>query len=97
MLLRPDARTSLQSWSWTRNFLLLNLLRDVSSEIRVLDPSGSAGRRRGGAWASTLLDACPPLHDVKAYAVDDEDEAPPTAARVTTSGSSPRASPPPPR
>ncbi|WP_350000644.1 prolyl oligopeptidase family serine peptidase [Pseudarthrobacter sp. WHRI 8279] len=74
VLFTPDARTSLQSWSWTRNFLLLNLLKDVSSEIRVLDPSGPADGP-GGAWGSTLLDACPPLHDVNAYAVDDEDES----------------------
>jgi prolyl oligopeptidase len=74
VLFAPDTRTSLQSWSWTRNFLLLNLLKDVSSEIRVLDPSRPADGP-GGAWASTLLDACPPLHDVNAYAVDDEDEA----------------------
>ncbi|MCD5344597.1 prolyl oligopeptidase family serine peptidase [Arthrobacter sp. AK04] len=74
VLFTPDAHTSLQSWSWTRNFLLLNLLTDVSSEIRVLDPSRPADGP-GGAWASTLLDACPPLHDVNAYAVDDEDEA----------------------
>jgi prolyl oligopeptidase len=72
LLFAPDAHTSLQSWSWTRDFLLLNLLRDVSSEIRVLDP-----QRPGtdAAWASTVLDACPPLHDVNAYAVDDEDDA----------------------
>lgn len=67
VLFTPDKATSLQSWSWTRNYLLLNLLRDVSSEIRVLDPSLE--------WPSTLLDACPPLHDVNAYAVDDEDTA----------------------
>ncbi|MET3175866.1 UNVERIFIED_ORG: prolyl oligopeptidase [Arthrobacter sp. UYCu721] len=91
VLFTPDAHTSLQSWSWTRNFLLLNLLRDVSAEIRVLDPSvpgdasdGAApnggasdgAAPDGGAWASSLLDACPPLHDVNAYAVDDEDEGP---------------------
>ncbi|WP_427133916.1 prolyl oligopeptidase family serine peptidase [Pseudarthrobacter sp. S9] len=72
VLFTPDANTSLQSWSWTRDFLLLNLLRDVSSEIRVLDP-----QRPGtdAAWASTRLDACPPLHDVNAFAVDDEDDA----------------------
>lgn len=72
VLFTPDEHTSLQSWSWTRDFLLLNLLRDVSSEIRVLDPE-----RPGSdvAWASTVLDACPPLHDVNAYAVDDEDDA----------------------
>jgi len=71
VLFTPDQQTSLQSWSWTRDFLLLNLLRDVSSEIRVLDP-----QRPGtdAAWASTVLDACPPLHDVNAYAVDDEDD-----------------------
>ncbi|NUS34910.1 MAG: S9 family peptidase [Pseudarthrobacter sp.] len=76
VLFTPDAATSLQSWSWTRNFLLLNLLKDVSSEIRVLDPAtpsdGTDGS--GSAWKGTVLDACPPLHDVNAYAVDDEDE-----------------------
>ncbi|WP_432396985.1 prolyl oligopeptidase family serine peptidase [Pseudarthrobacter sp. L19] len=72
VLFTPDEHTSLQSWSWTRDFLLLNLLRDVSSEIRVLDP-----QRPGtdSAWAVKVLDACPPLHDVNAYAVDDEDSA----------------------
>ncbi|MCX6499202.1 MAG: prolyl oligopeptidase family serine peptidase [Arthrobacter sp.] len=70
VLFTPDAHTSLQSWSWTRDFLLLNLLRDVSSEIRVLDP-----QRPGAevAWAASVLDACPPLHDVNAYSVSDED------------------------
>ncbi|MHA7210696.1 prolyl oligopeptidase family serine peptidase [Arthrobacter sp. MDT1-65] len=62
----PDPSTSLQSWSWTRDHLLLNLLRDVSSEIRILDPSKD--------WSADLLDACPPLHSVDAYAVDDEDD-----------------------
>lgn len=83
VLFTPDAHTSLQSWSWTRNFLLLNLLRNVSSEIRVLDPAAPGGAdgsasdgSAAGAWASSLLDACPPLHDVNAYAVDDEDEGP---------------------
>lgn len=72
VLFTPDAHTSLQSWSWTRDFLLLNLLRDVSSEIRVLDPQQPG---TDAAWAATVLDACPPLHDVTAYAVDDEDDA----------------------
>ena len=74
VLFTPDAHTSLQSWSWTRDFLLLNLLKDVSAEIRVLDPSRPSGAQ--GGWAATLLDACTPLHDVNAYAVDDEDEGP---------------------
>ncbi len=62
----PDDATSLQSWSWTRDYLLLNLLHDVSSEIRILDPANG--------WTADLLDACPPLHSVDAYAVDDEDD-----------------------
>lgn len=72
VLFTPDDHTSLQSWSWTRDFLLLNLLHDVSSEIRVLDP---AKPDESGSWAWSNLDACPPLHDVNAYAVDDEDES----------------------
>ncbi|KQQ99049.1 prolyl oligopeptidase [Arthrobacter sp. Leaf141] len=72
VLFAPDAATSLQSWSWTRNFLLLNLLKDVSAEIRVLDPATPSGSP-DAAWTSTILDACPPLHDVNAFAVDDED------------------------
>ncbi len=61
----PTAAQSLQSWSWTRDFLLLNLLEDVSSKILVLDPAAD--------WAARELDACPPLHSVDAFAVDDED------------------------
>ncbi|MFP5366702.1 MAG: S9 family peptidase, partial [Actinomycetes bacterium] len=52
VLFTPDATTSLQSWSWTRNFLLLNLLKDVSSEIRVLDPSRPTHNAEA-AWSST--------------------------------------------
>lgn len=61
----PTAAQSLQSWSWSADFLLLNLLSDVSSKILVLDPATD--------WASSELDACPPLHSVDAYAVDDQD------------------------
>ena len=66
-LFTPEPAVSLQSWSWTRDYLLLNLLRDVTSEIQVLEPAAD--------WQATALDACPPLHSVDAYAVDDEDEA----------------------
>ncbi|WP_343319217.1 prolyl oligopeptidase family serine peptidase [Arthrobacter sp. TMP15] len=60
----PTPAQSLQSWSWTKDFLLLNLLSDVSSKILVVDPASD--------WAATELDACPALHSVDAYAVDDE-------------------------
>ncbi|GAB3271363.1 prolyl oligopeptidase family serine peptidase [Sinomonas notoginsengisoli] len=77
VLFSPDGHTSLQSWSWTKSHLMLNLLRDVSSEIRVLTPpEGSSAVEtpsHDGAWSPTVLDACPPLHLVESYAVDDED------------------------
>ncbi|GAB4100915.1 prolyl oligopeptidase family serine peptidase [Sinomonas halotolerans] len=96
VLFAPDGHTSLQSWSWTRGHLMLNLLRDVSSEIRVLTPpsqdagqeaqsavrepaaqegadGGQAGAAHDGGWPASVLDACPPLHLVESYAVDDED------------------------
>ncbi|GGG61097.1 prolyl oligopeptidase [Kocuria dechangensis] len=60
----PDARTSLQSWSWTADRLVLNLLQDVSSVVRVAEP---------GPWTVTELPGAPALHSVDAYAVDDED------------------------
>lgn len=74
VLFAPDEHTSLQSWSWTKSHLMLNLLRDVSSEIRILTPAvaGPDGAH-DGAWSQSVLDACPPLHLVESYAVDDED------------------------
>ncbi|NKX56337.1 S9 family peptidase [Arthrobacter sp. E918] len=65
VLFSPDERTSLQSWSWTEHYLLLNLLSDVSSRILVLDPAAG--------WAGRELADCPPLHSVEATGVDDED------------------------
>ncbi|WP_369046480.1 prolyl oligopeptidase family serine peptidase [Sinomonas sp. P10A9] len=76
VLFAPDAHTSLQSWSWTKSHLMLNLLRDVSSEIRVLTAPQRGSKEtdtHDGAWSSRVLDACPPLHLVESYAVDDED------------------------
>ncbi|MDJ0315266.1 prolyl oligopeptidase family serine peptidase [Arthrobacter sp. H35-D1] len=65
IIFAPTPAQSLQSWSWTRDFLLLNLLSDVSAKILVLDPAAG--------WAAEELDACPPLHSVDAYAVDEDD------------------------
>jgi len=38
VLFKPDAYTSLASWSWTRHHLVLNELRDVQSKLEVLTP-----------------------------------------------------------
>ena len=63
VLFTPDARTSLQGWSWTLNHLLINVLRDVSSEIRVLTPGANR-------WSSSTLAAAPAYHSVSATGVD---------------------------
>ncbi|WP_430297076.1 prolyl oligopeptidase family serine peptidase [Sinomonas sp. B1-1] len=73
VLFTPDEHTSLQSWSWTKSHLMLNLLRDVSSEIRVLTPPEPGSGAHDAEWSPRTLDACPPLHLVESFAVDDED------------------------
>lgn len=61
----PDAATSLQSWTWTKNHLILELLHDVSTKIVVTDPARN--------FIGRELDACPPLHLATVSAVDAED------------------------
>lgn len=45
LLFEPDEHTSLDSWSWTRNHLILTTLSDVKSRLAVLTPDGPAWRR----------------------------------------------------
>ncbi|NYE95785.1 prolyl oligopeptidase [Psychromicrobium silvestre] len=66
VIFEPDEHTSLQSWSWTKNFLLLELLQDVSSKILVADPAAGFARRE--------LEGCPPLHLANISPVDEEDD-----------------------
>lgn len=61
----PDAATSLQSYDFTRDYLLLNVLRDVSSGVLLADPSKG--------WAIKTLDVGSPLQSFSVSAVDDED------------------------
>ncbi|MBD2766185.1 S9 family peptidase [Kocuria sp. cx-455] len=60
----PDAHTSLEGWSWTRDHLILNTLHDVSSALYSTVP---------GVWELTPLPGIPPLHSASAWAVDNED------------------------
>lgn len=64
-LFTPDAHTSLEGWSWTRNHLLLTTLHDVSSRIEVLTPSGG--------WARAALPGAPALQTAAVTGVDDLD------------------------
>ena len=45
VLFEPDAHTSLAYHAWTRNHLILNMLRDVRSQLAVLTPADGEWRR----------------------------------------------------
>lgn len=54
VLFEPDARTSLESYAWTRDHLLVTTLSDVRTELRVLTP-GQDG------WSQEPLAGVPPM------------------------------------
>lgn len=64
-LFTPDAHTSLERWSWTRNHLLLTTLRDVASRIEALTPGDEEWRRRD-------LGAAAPHQTIEASGVDED-------------------------
>ncbi|MEV0153964.1 prolyl oligopeptidase family serine peptidase [Micromonospora sp. NPDC050686] len=45
VLFRPDDRTALSGWAWTRHHLILATLVDVRSRLEVLTPDGTGWRR----------------------------------------------------
>ncbi len=59
----PDERTSLVSFSWTRNQLLLTLLQDVASRIEIVTPEEDA-------WTRRPLDAVGRYQTVRAAGTD---------------------------
>ncbi len=58
----PDERTSLAGISWTRNYLVLNLLRDVASVVEIAEPARGFARHEA--------DLGLPLQDLSVGAVD---------------------------
>lgn len=62
----PDAQTSLVSASWTRNHVVLTLLKDVVSRIEIVTP-GNDG------WFRQELDTGSTNQNVMAWAVDEDD------------------------
>jgi len=46
VLFRPDEHTSLDTWAWTRNHLLLVTRTDVKSRVHILTPESPGWRRR---------------------------------------------------
>jgi prolyl oligopeptidase len=69
VLFEPDAHTSLAYHAWTRGHLILNMLRDVRSELAVLTPSE-------GPWQRAALPGVPELAHTDLVATDpyDSDE-----------------------
>lgn len=66
VIFAPDAHTALQSWTWTRDYLVLELLADVQSQLIVLDPNDG--------FSSSQLPGVPANHMVGLGAVDTHDE-----------------------
>ncbi|WP_429244987.1 prolyl oligopeptidase family serine peptidase [Luteibacter sp. 621] len=64
VLFTPDEHSSLASHSWTKNHLILNLMRDVVSEIQVLTPATN------GPWKSESLGGAPALSTMAASGID---------------------------
>ena len=75
-LFEPDARSSLAGATWTRNHVVLNVLRDVKNELVVLTP--------GRNWARSAFTGAPSVGNVVAVAAVDSDES--DAVWMSTSG-----------
>ena len=62
----PDPHTSLSSWAWTRNYLIIAVLSDVKTELRVLDPGGGMN----GGWRAEPLPGVPELGEASIVDTD---------------------------
>jgi prolyl oligopeptidase len=60
----PDDHTSLSGYTWTKRHLVLTLLDDVKSKVRVMTPIGE------GSWRQSLLVGAPAVGTVSVDAVD---------------------------
>lgn len=73
VLFQPDARTSLDSYSWTRNHLILNLMDDVKSRLEVLTPPRTATPE--GEWKRTAMPGAPAMSTISVIDTDpDQDD-----------------------
>jgi prolyl oligopeptidase len=64
VLFRPDETTSLSGYSWTRRYLVLNILDDVASRQEVLTPAPI------GDWKRKALPGAPALSNAEVIGVD---------------------------
>ncbi len=63
VLFKPDAHTSLASFTWTWHHLILDVLDDVKSRLSVLTPGG-------GDWGSEPMPGAPALSTVEVVDTD---------------------------
>ncbi|MDO4025029.1 prolyl oligopeptidase family serine peptidase [Clavibacter michiganensis] len=69
VLFAPTSSRSLEDWAWTAGHLVLTLLEDVASRIRVLTPPTAAGR---AGWREEDVRVGTPLASVSVVATDRE-------------------------
>ena len=67
VLFAPDERTSLSGYTWTKRHLVMTLLEDVKSKIRIMTPIGE------GSWRQSLLVGVPAVGTTGVSAVDADD------------------------
>jgi len=63
VLFKPDAHTSLASYTWTRHHLVLDVLDDVKSQLSVLTPGD-------GAWKREAMEGAPALSTIQVVDAD---------------------------
>ncbi|XVV09178.1 prolyl oligopeptidase family serine peptidase [Actinoplanes sp. CA-131856] len=89
LLFRPDDRTSLSSFTWTRHHLILVTMTDVRSHVEILTPDEPEWRRRplpdAGDFASTWIADSDPDRD-DSYLVCSEGFLQPATLSLATAG-----------
>ncbi|RAN75108.1 S9 family peptidase [Bacillus sp. SRB_336] len=68
VLFRPDEHTSLDSYAWTKNHLILNLMDDVKSRLEVLTPPQMA--TPDGDWARQAMPGAPAMSTISVVDTD---------------------------
>ena len=63
VLFKPDAHTSLASYTWTRHHLILDVLDDVKSQLSVLTPGD-------GTWKREAMEGAPSLSTIQVVDAD---------------------------
>ncbi|TAM58143.1 MAG: S9 family peptidase [Rhodanobacter sp.] len=59
VLFKPDAHTSLASYSWTRHHVILDVLDDVKSRLELLTPPASTAT--SGTWTRAAMTGAPAM------------------------------------